>query len=218
LPQKESLLWKDEYLKIFFKKIIPKWNLDQWFIWQIFTILQKIFWKLIFCHKFQVFFKGKKIATIAYNMKGYLRFSTFIFWISPNLAMYTYGMIPTASDTAITEILKHGLQVPICGSAPQMSSPRSEQTTRAATIFAYTHTHTRRSLAAGAAAGVQACELLPNLPPSSSTRLQMIGSQLKIHQRPSIYLFWFLKKEQTILNSCFSPAEARVCPWAMGGV
>jgi hypothetical protein len=24
LPQKESLLWKDEYLKIFFKKIIPK--------------------------------------------------------------------------------------------------------------------------------------------------------------------------------------------------
>ncbi len=25
------------------------------------------------------FYKGKKIATIAYNMKGYLRFSTFIF-------------------------------------------------------------------------------------------------------------------------------------------
>jgi arsenate reductase-like glutaredoxin family protein len=24
-------------------------------------------------------FKGKKIATIAYNIKGYLRFSTFIF-------------------------------------------------------------------------------------------------------------------------------------------
>ncbi len=49
----------------------------------------------------------------------------------------------------MTEILKHGLQVPICGlqvpicgSAPQMSSPRSEQKTRAATIFAYTHTHT----------------------------------------------------------------------------
>ncbi len=68
--------------------------------------------------------------------------------MSPNLAIYTYGMIPTASDTAITEILKHGLQVPICGlqvpicgSVPQMSSPRSEQTTRAATIFAYIHTH-----------------------------------------------------------------------------
>lgn len=73
--------------------------------------------------------------------------------MSPNLAIYTYGMIPSASDTAITEILKHGLQVPICGlqvpicgSAPRMSAPRLEQTTRAATIFVYTHTQDDRSL------------------------------------------------------------------------
>jgi hypothetical protein len=35
-----------------------------------------------------------KIITIAYNMKGCLRFSTFIFWISPNLSKYTYGLSP----------------------------------------------------------------------------------------------------------------------------
>jgi hypothetical protein len=35
----------------------------------------------------------------------------------------------------------------------------------------------------------------------------------KIHQRPSIYLFCFLKNlKQTIPNSFFSPAEAWVCP------
>ncbi len=31
-----------------------------------------------------------KIASIAYSMKGCLRFYTFIFWILPNLAKYTY--------------------------------------------------------------------------------------------------------------------------------
>jgi hypothetical protein len=34
----------------------------------------------------------QKIAIIAYNMKGCLRFYTFIFWISPNLAKYTFGI------------------------------------------------------------------------------------------------------------------------------
>jgi hypothetical protein len=32
------------------------------------------------------------IAIIAYNMKGCLRFYIFIFWISPNLATYVYGL------------------------------------------------------------------------------------------------------------------------------
>jgi len=32
-----------------------------------------------------------KIVTIAYNMKGCLRFSTFMFWIVPDLVKYTYG-------------------------------------------------------------------------------------------------------------------------------
>jgi hypothetical protein len=35
-------------------------------------------------------FHTKEIATVAYNMKGYLRFSIFIFWVSTNLAKYTY--------------------------------------------------------------------------------------------------------------------------------
>jgi hypothetical protein len=37
--------------------------------------------------------KSLKIARIAYNMKGFLRFSIFIFWISPNLTKYTYGWL-----------------------------------------------------------------------------------------------------------------------------
>jgi hypothetical protein len=45
-------------------------------------------------------FSGKKsqkyeqIVTIAYNVKGCFTFDTFIFWISPNLAKYTYGLLP----------------------------------------------------------------------------------------------------------------------------
>jgi len=34
-----------------------------------------------------------KIVTIAYNMKGCLRFSTFILWIVPNLVKYTCGWL-----------------------------------------------------------------------------------------------------------------------------
>ncbi len=49
-------------------------------IFQILNILSQI-----------LFFK---VATIAYNMKVHLRFYTFIFWISPNLAKYTYGLSP----------------------------------------------------------------------------------------------------------------------------
>jgi len=55
------------------------------------------------------------------------------------------------------------------------------------------HTHTRRSLAAGAAAGVQARELLPNLPPSSSSRLQIIGIQRKFTSGPASISFVFFK-------------------------
>ncbi len=38
--------------------------------------------------------KLPKITAIAYNLKGCLRFHTIIFWISPNLAKYTYGLLP----------------------------------------------------------------------------------------------------------------------------
>ncbi len=66
-----------------------------------------IFWpilQIIFYCKFLVFFNCEKtgvnppklptIATIAYNMKGCLRLSTFISWKSPNLVKYTYGWSP----------------------------------------------------------------------------------------------------------------------------
>jgi hypothetical protein len=43
------------------------------------------------CQKNETF--ALKIASIAYNIKGCLRFYTFIFWISPNLAKYTYGWL-----------------------------------------------------------------------------------------------------------------------------
>ncbi len=54
---------------------------EQWFfLWQIFTISRK----RIYCHKFHDFKenpkkKFKQIAPIGHNMKGCLRFSTFIF-------------------------------------------------------------------------------------------------------------------------------------------
>jgi hypothetical protein len=35
--------------------------------------------------------KFSKVVTIVYSMKVCLRFSTFIFWISPNLSKYIYG-------------------------------------------------------------------------------------------------------------------------------
>ncbi len=47
------------------------------------------------CQKFSVLKKkSQEIATIAYNMKGCLRYSIFIFWISPNIPKYTYGQLP----------------------------------------------------------------------------------------------------------------------------
>jgi hypothetical protein len=44
-----------------------------------------------------------KIASIAYSMKGCLRFFTFIFWILPNLAKYTY-----MDDCHLSNITKLG--------------------------------------------------------------------------------------------------------------
>jgi len=48
------------------------------------------FWKTN-CQKNETF--AFKISSIAYNTKGCLRFFSFIFWISPNLAKYTYGWL-----------------------------------------------------------------------------------------------------------------------------
>jgi len=57
---------------------------------------KKYFEKRIYYHKFLLFFIlfFKKLTTIAYKMKGYLKLSTFIFWILPNLAKYTYRSLP----------------------------------------------------------------------------------------------------------------------------
>lgn len=67
---------------------------------------KKNFYKRIFCHKFP-FWRQKKlskkyfllkispqITTIASNMKECLRFSNFIFCISPNFPKYDYGWSP----------------------------------------------------------------------------------------------------------------------------
>jgi hypothetical protein len=35
-----------------------------------------------------------KFSTVAYNIKEYLKFPSFIFWILPNLAKYTSGRLP----------------------------------------------------------------------------------------------------------------------------
>jgi hypothetical protein len=35
----------------------------------------------------------QKMTIIAYNMKCCLKFYIFIFWISPNLAKYTFGIL-----------------------------------------------------------------------------------------------------------------------------
>ncbi len=49
-----------------------------------------------FGEDFGKIFKKKlpKFTTIAYKLKGCLRFHTIIFWISPNLAKYTYALLP----------------------------------------------------------------------------------------------------------------------------
>ncbi len=110
--------------------------------------------------------------------------------MSPNLAMYTNGMTPHClgyRDNRDPETRAPSPDLRLCPSDVITSIGADDPSGDHLRV----HTHTRRSLAAGAAAGVQARELLPNLPPSSSTRLQMIGIQQKIHQRPSIYLFWF---------------------------
>jgi len=44
-----------------------------------------------FENNFPIFFNLKKIATISFNMKVCLGFYIFIFFISVNLAKYTYG-------------------------------------------------------------------------------------------------------------------------------
>jgi hypothetical protein len=66
-------------------------------LWRrIFVFCEKYFETEIFCCKFPVLLKNirQKIITIAYNMKGCLRFSTFIFWSSPKLTKCSYGWFP----------------------------------------------------------------------------------------------------------------------------
>jgi hypothetical protein len=70
---------------------------------EISPFYQKYLGKIIFCHKFPDFSEkknhrktkikkpAKEIITIANNMKGHLRFFTFIFPIFSDLAKYTYG-------------------------------------------------------------------------------------------------------------------------------
>jgi hypothetical protein len=51
--------------------------------------------------------KSKKFVTIVYNIKGCLRFSTFMFLISPNLAKYTYGRSALEQYHKIEKRKKH---------------------------------------------------------------------------------------------------------------
>jgi hypothetical protein len=62
--------------------------------WQIFTILQKIFLKMNILSQvlYSIEDNSPKNFTITYNMKGCLRFYTFIFLILLNLAKLTYGL------------------------------------------------------------------------------------------------------------------------------
>jgi len=66
------------------------------FSWQIFTILQKIFLKTNILSRvlYSIEDNSPKNFTITYNMKGCLRFYTFIFLILLNLAKFTYGLSP----------------------------------------------------------------------------------------------------------------------------
>jgi hypothetical protein len=55
--------------------------------------------ELFFVVNLQSFFEKKnivlknslKVSTVAYNIKKYLKFPSFTFWVLPNLAKYTYG-------------------------------------------------------------------------------------------------------------------------------
>jgi hypothetical protein len=44
--------------------------------------------------KTKLILKSREMVTIACKLKGCLRLSTFIFWILPNLAKFTYGSTP----------------------------------------------------------------------------------------------------------------------------
>jgi hypothetical protein len=45
--------------------------------------------------------KSLKFSTVAFNIKEYLKFPSFIFWILPNLAKYTYGRLPISNITKL---------------------------------------------------------------------------------------------------------------------
>jgi membrane protease YdiL (CAAX protease family) len=70
--------------------------LQVYLLWWIFAILWKKF-KTI-CQKY---------ATIADTMKMCFRFYTFIFWILPNLAEYTYEQSPLEQHHAIDHFIVH---------------------------------------------------------------------------------------------------------------
>jgi hypothetical protein len=85
------------YHKVFFFSIIWFHQSSVCFCGELLQFCEKYLLKRRFCFKF--LFLGKnsqkyeQIVTIAYNVKGCFRFDTFIFWISPNLAKYTYGLL-----------------------------------------------------------------------------------------------------------------------------
>jgi hypothetical protein len=72
---------------------------SNFFLWRIFAFLRKIFSENKILSEFPYFIRKNsknltKIVMIAYNMQGCLRFYTFMFLISPDLAKLTYGLLP----------------------------------------------------------------------------------------------------------------------------
>ncbi len=89
------------------------WTLRQWFYWwEIFIILENLKKKYSVTNSLDLEKHSpkktiKRIATIAYDMKGCLRFSTSTFWILPILATYTYGLLPLAQHHKTEGKKKH---------------------------------------------------------------------------------------------------------------
>ncbi len=71
-------------------------------MWWVFAILWKMFSKKIVSQIPWFFFLEKvRHYCLQYDMKGCLRFYSFIFWISSNSAKYTYGLSPLEQQRKI---------------------------------------------------------------------------------------------------------------------
>jgi hypothetical protein len=71
-------------------------------LWWVFTILWKMFSKKnSVTNSLIIFLEKIRHYCLQYDMKGCLRFYSFIFWISSNSAKYTYGLSPLEQQRKI---------------------------------------------------------------------------------------------------------------------